>query len=50
MYGAGVAASKAGKKDVAKKYLENLLAQAKEADDSQCHFAEAFDIYSLTYI
>jgi tetratricopeptide (TPR) repeat protein len=35
MYGAGVAASKAGKKDVAKKYLEDLLAQAKEADDSR---------------
>jgi tetratricopeptide (TPR) repeat protein len=35
MYGAGVAASKAGKKDVAKKYLENLLAQAKEADDTR---------------
>jgi tetratricopeptide (TPR) repeat protein len=35
MYGAGVAASKAGKKDVAKKYLEDLMAQAKEADDTR---------------
>ena len=35
MYGAGVAASKAGKKDVAKKHLEDLLAQAKEADDTR---------------
>jgi tetratricopeptide (TPR) repeat protein len=35
MYGAGVAASKAGRKDVAKKYLKDLLAQAKEADDTR---------------
>jgi tetratricopeptide (TPR) repeat protein len=35
MYGAGVAASKAGKKDVARKYLKDLLAQAKEADDTR---------------
>ena len=30
-----VAASKAGKKDVAKKHLEDLVAQAKEADDTR---------------
>jgi hypothetical protein len=35
MHGAGVAASKAGKKDLAKKYLEDLMAQAKEADDTR---------------
>jgi hypothetical protein len=35
MYGAGIAASKAGKEEVAKKYLKDLLAQAKEADDTR---------------
>jgi tetratricopeptide (TPR) repeat protein len=35
IYGAGVAASKAGKEDVAQKYLKDLMAQAKEADDTR---------------